>query len=124
MRGILALKLQAQDGTADAEVSTIAVGDARANLAELLGELHQHVDTQDRLQPDFDLDVTLTGLAQRFVRVNTMDVPDRLAELERLRSRLSDPAQPLRDRDFNLLDGLQSLLEEETAEGVRSLYRF
>jgi hypothetical protein len=121
---ILALKLRAQDGVVSAKVSNNAVADARTYLAQLLDELRQHVGTHDRLRPDFDLDVTLTGLAQRFVRVNPSDVSDRLAELERLRSRLIDFTQPLRDRDFTLLDGLQSLLEEETAEGVRSLYRF
>ncbi len=122
--GILTLKLQAQDGVRGDEASATAVRAARADLADLLGEFHQYADAHNHLRPEFDQDVTLSGLAQRFVCVNPSDVQDRLAELARVRSRLSDHAQPLRDRDFILLDGLQSLLEEETAEGVRSLYRF
>ncbi|MCL4508816.1 MAG: hypothetical protein M1296_04730 [Chloroflexi bacterium] len=66
--------------------------------------------------------LAFAGLADRFVQVNPADVPDRLAELRRLRQRLAS-GQAIRDHDFRILDSLQALLEAEAAEDVRSLYR-
>lgn len=51
-----------------------------------------------------------------------LDVDDRLAELTRVRGRLFS-SDRLHSQDFVVLDRLQTLLEEEAAEGSRGLYR-
>ena len=64
-----------------------------------------------------------TSLSHRFINVNRADVPDRIDVLSRLAARL-DKTEILRDHDFQFLDSLHALLEEEAAQGVRGLYAF
>lgn len=74
--------------------------------------------------PD-DVDMAFTSVADRFVSINPADVPHRIAELMRLRDKLdNDLDGVLKGYDIRVLDGIQALLEQETAEGMRDLYAF
>ncbi len=121
---ILALKLEPSNEPVQRRAADLGDGDARPYLAQLLLELDRHVASMNDLPIGINIDNPLAGMARRFVQVNPSDVQDRLDQLRRLRNRITRRDQPLRDQDFVLLDELQALLEEETAEGVRSLYRF
>ncbi len=126
-RAILVLKLRAQDRLSAYGLDACDVHEAREHVEHFLDNLArctrlvllEHIDDPD------DVDMAFTGLADRFIDVNPADVPDRIAELIRLRGRLDrDPEAALKERDFRLLDGIQALLEQETSEGVRGLYAF
>jgi hypothetical protein len=93
------------------------------DLAEFLADLVRRTRLLVMEPVDGQVNMEFTGLSHRFVDVNRADVPDRIAELARLQVRL-DEGDQIKDRDFQLLDGLHDLLEEESAEGVRGLYAF
>ncbi len=121
---ILMLKLESPSAmAADHRVGPVDF-DARSHLVRLLVELDRYVMSMDDLPLGNDVDNPLAGMARRFIQVNPSDVQDRLDQLRRLRDRLAHRTHPLRDQDFVSLDELQALLEEETAGGVRSIYRF
>ena len=111
---ILVLKLQAQGRLGQYHVESQAVKQQCETLAGFLDDLiASSVGGATNL--------AFAGLADRFVKVNPADVQDRVAELRRLRQRLGG-RQGIRDNDFRTLDSLQTLLEAEAAEDVRSLY--
>ena len=120
---LFVLKVDGQGQLAAQELSTADVQRARDNLLNFLDAFAARVHLLRGEPVGESTDLAFTGLADRFVRVRPDDVPDRLDELMRARGRLSN-GQPLTELDFRRLDALQGLLEEETTEGVRSLYRF
>jgi hypothetical protein len=126
-RAIFVLKLQAQDRLLAYGLGTRDADDGHAQVEQFLDDLGRCTSLLI-LEPVDDpegVNMAFTGLADRFVDVNPADVSDRVAELIRLRDRLDrEPDAALKERDFRLLDGIQALLEQETAEGVRGLYAF
>lgn len=120
---IFVAKVDAQHKLGPNHIEPHEVSQQREVLASLLGKLDEQVRSHGDEGALSATTMAFRGVADRFVKINPADVSDRLNELQRLQERLSD-AQPLRDRDFRLLDSLQSLLEAEVGEGVRSLYRF
>lgn len=121
---ILALKLEAQGRVTSESATHPNAHDARPSLIQLLGELERHIESGNSSSLGSDIEPAFLGLTRRFIQVNPSDVQDRLEQLRRLRARLADDAQPLRDRDYHLLDQVQALFQAETAEGMRNLYRF
>lgn len=120
---LFVLKVDAQGNLAEQGLSPTDVQASRQTLIAFLDGLVARVRLL-RAEPTADaVDLAFTGLADRFVKVNPDDVADRLDELLRAQRRLA-AGQPLTALDFHRLDALQALLEEETAEGVRGLYRF
>jgi hypothetical protein len=119
---IFVLKLHAQGELLNNSLQEKDVQDKREEIIQFLQKLEQRVLLLIGELVSDDVEMAFTGLADRFRKYNSADVQDRVAELERLRKRLSS-ATELRERDFQILDGIQSLLESETAEGVRNLYR-
>jgi hypothetical protein len=120
---LFVLKVERQKQLAPQGLSTADVQRARESLLAFLDEFAARVRLLRAEPVDGPVDLAFTGLADRFVRAMPDDVADRLDELMRARERLAG-GQPLRELDFSRLDALQGLLEEETAEGVRGLYRF
>jgi len=126
-RAIFVLKLQAQDRLPAYRLDARDADEGRAQVEHFLDDLSRCACllTLEHVDDPAGVDMAFTGLADRFVDVNPADVPHRVAELIRLRDRLDrEPDAALKERDFRLLDGLQALLEQETAEGVRGLYAF
>jgi hypothetical protein len=128
-RAVLALKLDAQ-GSADRpqEVSIDEVDSRRAQLIQFLDGLDLRVRALAAITRGVDVtadvpvsEAALVDVADRFMRLRP-DVTDRLSELARVRGRLFG-SDHLRPQDFRVLDRLQTLLEEEAAEGSRGLYR-
>jgi hypothetical protein len=119
---IFHLKLQAQHELERYGLGEQDAQESRARLVDFLARLEACVRLLAATSADGDADLTFTGLADRFVQANPADVADRLADLRRVREELS-AGQMLNDRAFSLLDDIQALLQEEAAEGVRSLYR-
>jgi len=120
---IFVLKLQVEDRLHDYGFADADVAKEYRDLAQFLDALVKRTRMLVMEPVAEQVDLAFTGLSHRFVAVNRADVPDRLAELTRLQSRLLDKGC-VKDRDFRLLDSLHALLEEETAEGVRGLYTF
>jgi len=122
-KAIFVLKLQAENRLSDYGFVQQDVVNESRDLAAFLDALVKRTQLLTMTPVVEQVDMAFTGLSSRFVGINRADVPDRLAELTRLRSRLIEE-ECVRDRDFRLLDSLHALLEEETAEGVRGLYAF
>lgn len=122
-KAIFALKLQAQNRLFEYGLDTRDVDEEYEDLATFLADLVKRTRLLVMEPIDGQVNMTFTGLSQRFIDVNRADVPDRIAEIVRLQLRL-DQGEQMKDRDFQLLDGLHDLLEEESAEGVRGLYAF
>lgn len=120
---IFVVKVAAQDKLGPHHIERHEVSQQREVLMRLLGSLDEQVRSRGGGADPSLTTMAFHGVADRFIRINPADVADRLRELQRLRERLSG-VQPLRDRDFRLLDSLQRLLEAEAGEGVRGLYRF
>jgi len=109
-RAIFVLKLQAQDRLPAYGMGARDPDEERIHIEHFLDDLSRCVRVLTLEHID-DLDPA--------------DISHRVAELIRLRDRLDrEPDGPLKERDFRLLDGIQALLEQETAEGVRGLYAF
>jgi len=126
-RAIFVLKLQAQDRLPAYGMGARDPDEERIHIEHFLDDLSRcvRVLTLEHIDDLEGVDMAFTGLADRFVDVNPADISHRVAELIRLRDRLDrEPDGPLKERDFRLLDGIQALLEQETAEGVRGLYAF
>lgn len=119
---LFVLKIDAQGQLAEQGLSPADVQQARLALVAFLNDLAARVHLLRREPTEGAVDLAFTGLADRFIKVNPEDVADRLDELSRARVRLA-AGQPLTELDFYRLDALQALLEEETAESVRGLYR-
>ncbi len=122
-RAIFVLKLQAENRLHDYGFADPDVVKEYRDLARFLDALVKRTRLLVMEPVAEQVDMAFTGLSNRFVGVNRADVPDRLAELTRLQSRLLEE-ECVKERDFRLLDSLHALLEEETAEGVRGLYAF
>jgi hypothetical protein len=120
---LFVLKADARGDLAEHALSSTEVRASRRALIAFVDDLVARVRLLRGEPTDGAVDLTFTGLAARFVKVNSDDVADRLDELLRAQGRLAS-GQPLTALDFGRLDALQALLEEETAEGVRGLYRF
>jgi hypothetical protein len=121
---ILVLKLHAQNIARVEGLRLIDVNTARQNTADLLGDLAEGVrfldsGTGSRAMFDGTTQLALSGLVDRFVRINPADVQ----ELQKLKGRLVR-GMNLKPRDFKRLDGIQRLLEEEADEATRALYSF
>ena len=119
---LFVLKVDALGQLAEQGLSPADVQRSRNALMAFLDELVARVQVLRGESAERTVDLAFTGLADRFVKVNPGDVGDRLDELVRARERLLAD-QPVTELDFRRLDALQALLEEETAEGVRGLYR-
>lgn len=117
------LKVQAQQRMADYHLTDDIVDLKRSDISQLLADLDQHVQLFLDGSSLTTTNLDIAGLADRFIQVNPADVRDRIDDLRRLRQRL-DNHLALTERDFRRLDDVQSLLEAEAAEGVRSLYGF
>ena len=122
-KAIFVLKLQAENRLSDYGFVQQDVVNEYRDLTQFLDALVKRTQLLVMTPVVEPVDMAFTGLSNRFVAVNRVDVSDRLAELTRLRLRLIEE-ECIKDRDFRLLDGLHALLEEETAEGVRGLYAF
>lgn len=121
-KALFVLKVAAQERLVEQGLSPADVQQARQALVAFLDDLVARVHLLRAEPTEEAVNLAFTGLADRFVKVNPDDVADRLHELSRARARLA-ASQPLTDLDFRRLDALQALLEEETAERVRGLYR-
>ncbi len=121
-QAIFMLKLEAQQVPTHRQRPG-GVRATREDLVRFLDDLEARVRLLIGEPTSTEASLAFTGLADRFVRENVADVPDRLDQLQRVRDHLSG-SQPLRERDFDKLDHLQSLLEEEAAEGVRGLFSY
>ncbi len=120
---LFVVKIDAQGQLAEQGLSPADVQQARQMLIAFVDDLVARVQLLCGEPTDGKVNLAFTGLADRFIKANPADVPDRLDELLRAQRHLAE-GQPLTDMDFRRLDALQALLEEETAEGVRGLYRF
>jgi len=96
----------------------------RRDVADFLAELTPQVRAMTGAPTGAALDLAFSGLAARVARDARGGVEDRIALLGRLRGNLLDDDRPLSPREYHLLDRLQALLEEETADDVRGLFRF
>lgn len=121
---LFVLKIQAQERLPEHGLRADDVRTARDDIATFLRDLMEQASSMVGSATGPGFNVSFMGIADRFVRLNPNDVPDRIAELGILQDLLLQSEQSLPSRDFRLLDRLQTLLEEETAESVRSLYRF
>lgn len=121
---IFMLKLQAQGSLVEQDFDAQDVQNTLDDLRQLLMLLINRVRFMALGQMNLEIDQSFTALADRFIKENPADVQDRVAEIERLVSRLSLGTPAIKDRDFVHLDNLQVLLEQEAAEGVQGLYRF
>lgn len=121
--GILTLKLEAQGRAGEVSLDAPDPCEKRLDVAAFLADLAAQVRLVAATPAEGAVDLAFSGLADRFVRDAPGGVADRLDQLDRLRGRLLDGDRPLPDRDYRLLDRLQALLEEETAEDVRGLFR-
>jgi hypothetical protein len=117
------LKVQAQQRLADYHLTDEIADLKRNDISQLLADLEQHVQLFLDGSSLTTTNLDIAGLADRFIQINPADVRDRIDDLHRLRQRL-DKHLALTERDFRRLDDVQSLLEAEAAEGVRSLYGF
>ncbi len=122
--GILALKLEAQGRTHVGAFGMPDPREQRRDIAAFLADLESQVEYTTESADGTAVDIAFSGLAQRLVRDASGGIDDRIAQLDRLRMRLLTGADPLSDREYRLLDRLQALLEEETADDVRGLFRF
>lgn len=122
--GILALKLEAQGRPADGGRGMPDPREKRQDIAVFLADLEAQVGIVAGIPGATAVDLAFSGLAERFARDAAGGIADRIDQLDRLRSRLLSDAAPLSDRQYRLLDRLQTLLEEETADDVRGLFRF
>lgn len=122
--GILALKLEAQ-GRLDADTpGMLDAHTKRRDVADFLADLMSQAGLLAGESGAGGVDLAYSDLADRLVRDAQGGVADRLDQFDRLRRRLLTENDPLTDRDYRLLDRLQTLLEEETADDVRGLFRF
>ncbi len=122
--GILALKLEAQGRAHDGGRDMPDPREKRQDIAAFLAALESQVGLEAGLPGVTVVDLAFSGLAERFTRDAAGGVADRIDQLDRLRARLLTGTVPLSDREYRLLDRLQTLLEEETADDVRGLFRF
>ncbi len=126
-RAIFVLKLQAQGRLSDYGLNSHDVDEGRAQAAQFLDDLTRCTKLllMEPVDDPDDVDMAFTSVADRFVDVNPADVSHRIAEVTRLRDKLdNDLDGVLREYDVRVLDGIQALLEQETAEGTRDLYAF
>lgn len=122
--GILALKLEAQGRLGGDGLAPLDASAKRRDVAAFLADLEAQVGLVAAVPAGATVDLAFSGLADRFARDAPGGVDDRLDQLNRLRGRLLAGDAPLSDREYRLLDRLQALLEEETADDVRGLFRF
>src|SRR5687767_12384411 len=99
---ILVLKLDAQGRLFEHGRQAEEAIDKRQDLIRFLEDLINRVRFLISGDLQVPIDLTFTGLADRFVEYNPEDVEDRLEEVGRLRVRLIND-QKLREQDFHLL---------------------
>lgn len=119
---ILAVKLQAQDLLIGKQKDEIKQDSTQA-LIDFLIQLEATIAFLHRGEASSDINLSLANLADKFIKVNPNDVEDRVGRVTRMRARLAGKEQLL-DRDFQLLDGIQSLLEDVVVQGIEALFRF
>lgn len=119
---ILAVKRQAQDLLVENQRGEINQN-SRHELINFLIQLEATVAFLYQGESSSDINLSLASLADKFIKVNPNDVEDRVAQITRMRARLVSEEQLL-DRDFQLLDRLQSLLEDVVVQGIEALFRF
>lgn len=117
------LKVQAQQRAAEHAMADEFIDEKRGEISQLLADLEQYIRIFLGDSPSAAANLDVAGLAERFIEAHSHDILDRLDEIGRVRENL-DTEQTLTDLDFRRLDGVQSLLEAEAAEGVRGLYGF
>lgn len=121
--GILTLKLDAQGRANNGDPGAPDVRAARRDIADFLADLAPQIRAMAGTPTGAALDLAFSGLAARVTREAQGGVEDRLAQYDRLRGHLLDDTT-LSFRQYHVLDRLQALLEEETADDVRGLFRF
>ncbi len=121
--GILTLKLDAQGRAGAGDPGAHVVRAARGDIAAFLADLAPQIRAMAGAPTGVALDLAFSGLAARVARDAQGGVEDRLAQYAQLREHLLDDT-PLSFRHYHALDRLQALLEEETADDVRGLFRF
>lgn len=121
--GILTLKLDAQGQANNGDPGAPDVRATRRDVAEFLADLAPQIRAMAGAPTGAALDLAFSGVAARVARDAQGGVEDRLAQYDRLRGHLLDDT-PLSLREYRALDRLQALLEEETADDMRGLFRF
>jgi hypothetical protein len=121
---LLILKLQAQNQLSQNNITDSEATQQKLALANILSNIIVNVKivTTDE-QDDGNINIAYTGLSQRFIEANPLDVADRLEYLGNLRDKLQND-DSLTSREFQFLNNLQRDLETEVIDSYKDLFRF